>query len=85
MGIASKLDHLHYQARRNRWLQYFAVFNRIGLATGFLPSGFVKIMGERFTTLSNNHPMGRYLEAFHHTGFIILLWGGCKCWPLFCY
>lgn len=69
MGIASKLDQLHYQARRNRWLQYFAVFNRIGLAAGFLPSGFVKIMGERFTTLSNNHPMGRYLEAFHQTGF----------------
>ena len=39
------------------------------LALGFLPSGFTKIVGERFTSLSNNHPMGHYLEALHRTGF----------------
>lgn len=26
-------------------------------------------MGERFTDLSNNHPMGHYLEALHRTGY----------------
>ncbi|HEX9980940.1 MAG TPA: DoxX family protein [Flavobacterium sp.] len=50
-------------------MQYFAVFNRVGLAAGFLPSGFVKIMGDRFTSLSVNHPMGNYLEALHLTGY----------------
>ena len=29
----------------------------------------VKIMGERFTALSDLHPMGSYLEALHHTGY----------------
>ena len=39
------------------------------LAVGFIPSGIVKIMGERFTALPNNHPLGHYLEALHHTGY----------------
>jgi uncharacterized membrane protein YphA (DoxX/SURF4 family) len=69
MTLSTKIDRLHAGAKGNRWLRYFAVFNRIALAAGFLPSGFVKIMGERFTDLSNNHPMGNYLEALHHTGY----------------
>lgn len=69
MPISSTLDRLHAQAKENRWLGSFAVFNRIALAAGFLPSGFVKIMGERFTNLSVNQPMGNYLEALHHTGY----------------
>jgi hypothetical protein len=39
------------------------------LALGFLPAGFVKVTGERFTALATTHPMGSYLEAFYHTGF----------------
>jgi uncharacterized membrane protein YphA (DoxX/SURF4 family) len=69
MNISAKLDQLHFKAKGNRWLRYFAVFNRIAWAAGFLPSGFVKIMGERFTSLSVNHPMGHYLEALHLTGY----------------
>ena len=69
MKISSKLDQLHLKVRENKWLFYFAIFLRIALAAGFLPSGFVKIMGERFTALSAFHPMGNYLEALHHTGF----------------
>ncbi|MET0393819.1 MAG: DoxX family protein [Chitinophagaceae bacterium] len=69
MAISSRLDRLHAQVKQNRWLRYFTIFCRMGLALGFLPSGFVKIMGERFTSLSVNHPMGHYLEALHHTGY----------------
>ncbi|MEO6523070.1 MAG: DoxX family protein [Mucilaginibacter sp.] len=69
MSISSTLNQLHFKVKQNRWLRYFAVFNRIALAAGFLPAGFVKIMGERFTSLSVNHPMGSYLEALHHTGY----------------
>jgi uncharacterized membrane protein YphA (DoxX/SURF4 family) len=69
MRLLATLDRLHAQARHNRWLRYFAVFTRVALAAGFLPSGFIKIMGERFTSLSNNHPMGHYLEALSHTGY----------------
>ena len=69
MAIASYLDLLHFKARQNKWLARFALFNRLALAAGFIPSGFVKIAGERFTALSNNHPMGSYLEALFHTGY----------------
>jgi uncharacterized membrane protein YphA (DoxX/SURF4 family) len=69
MSISSTLDRLHANAKQNRWLRYFTVFNRVALAAGFIPSGLVKVMGERFTDLHNNQPMGHYLEALYHTGY----------------
>ena len=69
MNIGAKLDEIHLRARKNKWLGYFAVFCRIALAAGFIPSGLQKVLGERFTTLSINHPMGNFLEAFYHTGY----------------
>ncbi|MEJ7863138.1 MAG: DoxX family protein [Pyrinomonadaceae bacterium] len=70
MSISSTLDRLHSQAKQNRWLWFFSIFNRLALAAGFIPSGIVKIMDERFASgLSVNHPMGSYLEALHHTGY----------------
>lgn len=69
MGIALKLDQLHYKARQNKWLWRLSIFFRIGLAWGFLPSGLVKIFGERFTSLSGNHPLGHYLDALYVTGY----------------
>lgn len=69
MKVSGTLDDLHLRARQNKWLWYFSIFCRIALAAGFLPSGFVKVNGERFTALATNHPMGSYLEALFHTGF----------------
>src|SRR4051812_163988 len=69
MSISTTLDRFHFKVKQKKWLRYFTVFNRIGLALGFLPSGFTKIAGERFTSLSVNHPMGNYLEALHRTGY----------------
>lgn len=69
MIISSTLDRLHFQAKHIKWLRYFAVFCRIALALGFLPSGFVNVRGERFTVLSVCHPMGHYLDAFYRTGY----------------
>ena len=69
MSIGAKLDEFHLRARKNRWLQYFAIFCRVALAAGFIPSGMQKVLGERFTVLAVNHPMGNFLEAFHHTGY----------------
>ena len=70
MSISSTLDRLHLQAKENRWFRYFAVFNRLALAAGFIPSGMVKILGERFASGVNaNHPMGHYLEALHTTSY----------------
>ncbi|MDQ3063289.1 MAG: DoxX family protein [Acidobacteriota bacterium] len=70
MSISLTLDRLHSQAKKNRWLWLFSIFCRLALAAGFIPSGMVKIMDERFASgLSVNHPMGSYLEALHHTGY----------------
>ena len=69
MHISKRLDQIHSKARKNNWLRYFAIFIRVVLALGFLPSGMQKVLGVRFTVLSVNHPMGNFLEAFYHTGF----------------
>lgn len=69
MDSLSKLKQFYIEARHNRWFNYFTVFCRVALAAGFIPSGFVKVNGERFTALSNNQPMGHYLEALFHTGY----------------
>jgi uncharacterized membrane protein YphA (DoxX/SURF4 family) len=69
MPLAHTLDRLHARVKANRWFRYFAVFNRMALAAGFIPSGLTKVLGERFTSLAINHPMGNYLEALYHTGY----------------
>jgi uncharacterized membrane protein YphA (DoxX/SURF4 family) len=69
MSISSTLDRIHFQVKQKRRFRYFTIFTRIALAAGFLPSGFVKILGERFTVLTVKHPMGHYLDAFYRTGF----------------
>ncbi len=65
----TKFESIHSRVKSNKWFRYFAVFNRLVLAAGFIPSGLTKIIGERFTSLSSNHPMGNYLEALYHTGY----------------
>ncbi|MEM6841650.1 MAG: DoxX family protein [Bacteroidota bacterium] len=69
MNLGATLNSLHFKARRNKWLGYFAIFCRLALAAGFIPSGLQKVLGERFTVLAINHPMGNFLEAFYHTGY----------------
>lgn len=70
MSISNRLNCIYNEAKGNKWFHYFAVFCRIMLALGFIPSGVVKVMGERFASgLSVNHPLGHYLEALHHTEY----------------
>ena len=67
--LNTELERVYAELRRNQWLRYFAVFCRIALAFGFLPSGFVKVTGERFTALPSNHPLGHYFDALYQTGY----------------
>lgn len=69
MGLGTRLDNIHNNVKSNKWFRYFAIFNRIALAAGFIPSGLTKVFDERFTSLSVKHPMGNYLEALYHTGY----------------
>lgn len=69
MGLMSRLDQQYGVYKSNRWMRYFAIFCRVALALGFIPSGIVKVTGERFTALPANHPLGHYFDALHLTGF----------------
>lgn len=69
MQFILSIAKLHKQAKQNIWFHYFTIFNRIALAAGFIPSGMMKILGERFTALSSTHPLGYYFDALHHTGY----------------
>lgn len=59
------VDRLH-QLRAAR---LFTLGTRVLLAVGFLPSGVVKLMGERFTKLGIETPVGFFFEAFYRSGF----------------
>ncbi len=65
----TKLEQFYINAKANRWFRYFAVFCRVALALGFIPSGIVKLSGERFTALPSNHPLGHYFDALFQTGY----------------
>jgi hypothetical protein len=65
----NRIEEIYYEAKSDKWLQRFAVFCRIALAASFIPSAFVKIMGERFTGLPSNNPLGHYFDALHITGY----------------
>jgi len=67
--LLTEFERLYAELRRNKWLRYFSVFCRIALALGFVPSGLVKVMGERFTALPSNHPLGHYFDALYLTGY----------------
>ena len=67
--LLTELERQYAELRRNKWLRYFAVFCRIALAAGFIPSGFVKVAGERFTALPSNHPLGHYFDALFLTDY----------------
>ncbi|HXI60765.1 MAG TPA: DoxX family protein [Polyangia bacterium] len=68
MSVLTRFEQLYDESRRNRWFRGFAVFCRIALALGFVPAGIVKVMGERFTALPSNHPLGHYFDALFLTG-----------------
>lgn len=61
-------DVLHLAVRRSRWLARLTVATRILLATAFIPTGLVKILGQRFTSLDTDTPVGAIFEALFQTG-----------------
>jgi uncharacterized membrane protein YphA (DoxX/SURF4 family) len=66
----SRIEEIYYEAKGDGWLKKFVVFCRIALALSFIPSGFVKIMGERFAAgLPSNNPLGHYFDALQQTGY----------------
>lgn len=66
----NRIEELYYEARTDAWFKRFAVFCRYALAASFIPTGYVKIMGERFAAgLPANNPLGHYFDALYQTGY----------------
>jgi len=66
----NRFEELYYEAKADEWFKRFAVFCRIALAASFLPTGYVKIIGQRFAEgLPHNNPLGHYFDALHATGY----------------
>jgi uncharacterized membrane protein YphA (DoxX/SURF4 family) len=64
------LRAIYNEAKADKWFQRFAMFCRIALAISFLPTGIVKIMGQRFAEgLPHNNPLGHYFDALLQTGY----------------
>lgn len=76
--MSLSLDQLHARVKKNRLLKIFTVFTRILLALAFLPSGLTKVLGNRFTVLGIEDPVGFFFEALYRTGFYWRFLGICQ-------
>ena len=62
------LDTLFVWVRSKPILYRVTLFTRIMLAAGFIPTGMVKLLGQRFTVMSVSTPVGAFFEAMYQTG-----------------
>lgn len=67
-ALPAPLARAHGWARAQPWLCRFTWMTRILLAVAFLPTGFVKLSGQRFTLLPVSDPVGFFFEAMYRTG-----------------
>ncbi|MEE8584385.1 MAG: hypothetical protein V3T83_05980, partial [Acidobacteriota bacterium] len=66
--IGPQLDRLHLWLRSQPVLATFTTLTRILLAIGFIPPGMTKLVGEPFTIISPDTPIGSFFEAFFQSG-----------------
>lgn len=69
LQLEKRLDALHAWARHCPLLQRFTVFTRLLLGIGFIAPGLTKLLGNRFTSLSVDTPVGFFFEAFYRSGY----------------
>lgn len=69
MESALTLEKRFIELKREKWLRAFTILTRVLLAIGFTPSGLTKVLGNRFTTISPETPIGYFFEALYQSGF----------------
>ena len=62
------LDRAFLRVRSVPIAYRFTLFVRVLLAAGFVPTGMVKLLGERFTSMPVTSPVGAFFEAMYQTG-----------------
>jgi len=65
----SFVECFHHKIYNRKVFVLFTWATRILLFLGFLPSGLKKLLGERFTILGVDTPVGFFFEALYRTGF----------------
>ena len=63
------LEDFHTKIYDKKIFVFFTWGTRILLFLGFLPSGLKKVLGERFTLLSVDTPVGFFFEALDDETF----------------
>ncbi len=66
--MIATLDRLHARARASPALYRVVLATRCLFAMAFIPTGWVKFTGHRFTSISSNDPIGALFEALYQTG-----------------
>ncbi len=56
------------QLRTNRINQWIIIHLRYLVGFAFIPSGLIKVMGERFTAIQTDNPVGYFFEALYQSG-----------------
>lgn len=72
------IDILFLWMQSKPFFYRFTLFTRLLLSAGFLPTGMVKLMGERFTLISPETSIGYFFEALYQTGFYWRFIGGTQ-------
>ena len=73
----SALTALIENLKRRRLVQVFTIYLRYLIASAFVFASIPKILGERFTQIPIDNPIGFYFEAMYRSGFYwnFLGWG----------
>ena len=69
LDLFARFDAWHRRARHSPALHRLAIISRVLLAVAFIPTGMVKLLGHRFTSLPVSDPVGAFFEAMYQTGF----------------
>lgn len=77
-ALVATLDRLFLRVRSIPFFYRFTLFTRILLAAGFIPTGWVKLMGRRFANISIENPIGAFFEAMYQTGEYWQFIGACQ-------
>jgi len=67
-SLLSELDTLQSRLTSRAWAPRLTLLSRILLAVAFLPTGLVKLSGQRFTSLGLDTPIGFFFEAMYRSG-----------------
>jgi uncharacterized membrane protein YphA (DoxX/SURF4 family) len=63
------IESLHSKIYGKKIFTLFTWFTRILLSIAFIPSGLKKLLGQRFTILDIDNPVGFFFEALYQAGW----------------